>query len=176
MPPGDSLDRAKCAERDFLPRSLRRKVPASTILFAARESLRIPSRPRGAVPRNVATADGKGRLRDAIRKFALVSLGPFGRGTGTGAGAKHERAVPVRQPEEVRFVPIVVAILLALGAGLLVGSRVHTAREARSTYSSYRARTAKGFGEWIRSTFNAVLAVAGAAVLLMVILSAVPHG
>jgi hypothetical protein len=72
-------------------------------------------------------------------------------------------------------VPVVIAILLALAAGLFVGSRVHTAREARATYSSYRARTAKGFGEMIRSAVNAILAIAGAAALIAIVLSALPH-
>ena len=64
---------------------------------------------------------------------------------------------------------VFIAVLLALGAGLLVGGRVHTAREARTNYSAYRSRTAKGFGVWIRSTVSAVLAVAGAIVLLVIL-------
>ena len=66
---------------------------------------------------------------------------------------------------------VFVAVLLALGAGLLVGSRVHGAREARANYSAYRARTAKGFGEMIRSGFSALLAVAGAVALLFILLN-----
>jgi hypothetical protein len=68
-------------------------------------------------------------------------------------------------------VSIFIAVLLALGAGLLVGGRVHNAREARSNYSAYRARTAKGFGEMIRSAVSALLAVAGALVLLFILLN-----
>ncbi|WP_072479046.1 hypothetical protein [Amycolatopsis australiensis] len=66
---------------------------------------------------------------------------------------------------------VFLAVLLALGAGLFVGARVHTAREARANYSAYRARTAKGFGEWIRSTVSAAVAVAGAVVLLVILLN-----
>ncbi|HEY3470907.1 MAG TPA: hypothetical protein VGL47_37625 [Amycolatopsis sp.] len=66
---------------------------------------------------------------------------------------------------------VFIAVLLALAAGLLVGSRVKTARDARVAYTSYRARTAKGFGEWIRSTVSATLAVAGAVVLLVILLN-----
>ncbi len=66
---------------------------------------------------------------------------------------------------------VFIAVLLALGAGLLVGSRVHSAREARASYSAYRARTAKGFGEMIRSAVSAVLAVAGAVALLVILLN-----
>lgn len=66
---------------------------------------------------------------------------------------------------------VFIAVLLALGAGLLVGARVHTAREARANYSAYRARTAKGFGEWIRSTVTAGVAVVGAVVLLVILLN-----
>ncbi|WP_290059356.1 hypothetical protein [Amycolatopsis solani] len=66
---------------------------------------------------------------------------------------------------------VFIAVLLALGAGLVVGSRVHSAREARSNYSAYRARTAKGFGEMIRSTVSAGVAVVGALVLLFILLN-----
>ncbi|MFJ9786642.1 hypothetical protein ACIRSS_44225 [Amycolatopsis sp. NPDC101161] len=66
---------------------------------------------------------------------------------------------------------VFLAVLLALGAGLFVGGRVHSAREARANYSAYRARTAKGFGEMIRSGVSAVLAVAGALVLLFILLN-----
>ncbi|MGW5721234.1 hypothetical protein ACWEVP_34005 [Amycolatopsis sp. NPDC003865] len=66
---------------------------------------------------------------------------------------------------------VLLAVLLALGAGLLVGSRVHSAREARANYSAYRARTAKGFGEMIRSGVSALVAVAGALVLLFILLN-----
>jgi len=45
------------------------------------------------------------------------------------------------------------------------------AREARANYSAYRARTAKGFGEMIRSGFSALLAVAGAVALLFILLN-----
>ncbi|WIX99612.1 hypothetical protein QRX60_36995 [Amycolatopsis mongoliensis] len=66
---------------------------------------------------------------------------------------------------------VFLAVLLALAAGLLVGSRVHNAREARSNYSAYRARTAKGFGEMVRSTVSAAVAVVGALVLLFILLN-----
>ena len=66
---------------------------------------------------------------------------------------------------------VFITVLLALGAGMLVGGRVHTARTARANYSAYRARTAKGFGEWIKSTVSAALAVAGAIALLLVLLN-----
>jgi hypothetical protein len=68
-------------------------------------------------------------------------------------------------------VSVFVAVLLALGAGLLVGSRVHGAREARANYSASRARAAKGFGEMIKSAVSALLAVAGAVVLLVILLN-----
>lgn len=67
---------------------------------------------------------------------------------------------------------VFVAVLLALGAGLLVGGRVHNAREARANYASYRSRTAKGFGEMIRSAVSAAVAVVGAVVLLVIVLNA----
>ncbi|WP_328455828.1 MULTISPECIES: hypothetical protein [unclassified Amycolatopsis] len=66
---------------------------------------------------------------------------------------------------------VFIAVLLALGAGLLVGGRVHHAREARSNYSAYRARTAKGFGEMIRSIVGAGIAVVGAIALLVILLN-----
>ncbi|MEU4251373.1 hypothetical protein AB0F15_28565 [Amycolatopsis sp. NPDC026612] len=71
---------------------------------------------------------------------------------------------------------VFIAVLLALGAGLLVGSRVHSAREARASYSAYRARTAKGFGEMIRSAVSACLAVAGAVALLVILLNVLQQG
>ena len=66
---------------------------------------------------------------------------------------------------------VFIAVLLALGAGLLVGGRFHNAKEARANYSAYRARTAKGFGEMIRSAVSATVAVAGAIVLLVILLN-----
>ncbi|MCR6482505.1 hypothetical protein M8542_06730 [Amycolatopsis sp. OK19-0408] len=66
---------------------------------------------------------------------------------------------------------VFLAVLLALGAGLFVGGRVHSAREARANYSAYRTRTAKGFGEMIRTAVSAVVAVAGALVLLFILLN-----
>jgi membrane protein required for beta-lactamase induction len=68
-------------------------------------------------------------------------------------------------------VSVFIAVLLALGAGLLVGTRVHIAKEARSNYTAYKSRTAKGFGVWIRSMVTAVVAVAGAVVLLVILLN-----
>jgi hypothetical protein len=68
-------------------------------------------------------------------------------------------------------VSVFIAVLLALGAGLLVGGRVHHARESRANYAAYRARTAKGLGIWIRSTVNAGVAVVGAVVLLVILLN-----
>ncbi|MFJ1759316.1 hypothetical protein ACIOD2_03305 [Amycolatopsis sp. NPDC088138] len=66
---------------------------------------------------------------------------------------------------------VFIAVLLALGAGLLVGGRVHAAKEARSSYSAYRARTAKGFGEMIRTMVGAAIAVVGAVALLVILLN-----
>lgn len=68
--------------------------------------------------------------------------------------------------------PVFVAILLALGAGLLVGSRVHGAREARASYTAYRTRTAKGFGTWIKSLVTAGVAILGTIVLLVLLVNA----
>jgi hypothetical protein len=68
-------------------------------------------------------------------------------------------------------VSVFIAVLLALGAGLLVGGRVHAAKEARSSYSAYKSRTAKGFGEWIRSMVTAGIAVVGTIVLLVILLN-----
>jgi hypothetical protein len=68
-------------------------------------------------------------------------------------------------------VSVFIVVLLALGAGLLVGSRVHGAREARANYAAYRARTAKGFGEMVRTAVSATLAVAGAIALLVILLN-----
>lgn len=71
---------------------------------------------------------------------------------------------------------VFIAILLALGAGLLVGSRVHGARDARASYSASRARAAKGLGDWIRSTVSAGIAVAAAAILLFLVFSVLRQG
>lgn len=67
---------------------------------------------------------------------------------------------------------VMVAILITLAAGLYVGARIHVAREARSTYTAYRARTAKGFTEWIRSTITAAFGVAATIALVLVLLAA----
>ncbi|MEV6872420.1 hypothetical protein [Amycolatopsis sp. NPDC051128] len=71
---------------------------------------------------------------------------------------------------------VFMAVLLALGAGLIVGARVHSAKEARANYAAYRSRTAKGFGLWIRSMVTAVVAVAGTIVLLVILLNALQQG
>ncbi|UOX91755.1 AMP-binding protein [Amycolatopsis sp. FBCC-B4732] len=90
------------------------------------------------------------------------------RALSVGSRNKAVRRSPFRRDS---LVSVFIAVLLALAAGLLVGSRVHSAREARANYSAYRARTAKGFGEMIRSAVSAVVAVAGALVLLFILLN-----
>lgn len=67
-----------------------------------------------------------------------------------------------------------IAILLVLGAGLWVGSKVNSAHEAHAHFTSYRHRTVKGLGEWMRHIVTAVLSIAALALLLYVLLIQFP--
>lgn len=70
--------------------------------------------------------------------------------------------------------PPFITILLALAAGLLVGSWVNSAREAHAHFTNYRHRTATGLISWIRHTGLAILGVAGLLVALYVLLVLTP--
>ena len=66
--------------------------------------------------------------------------------------------------------PAVIAVLLMLGVGLVVGSQVTNARSARTQFSTYRTRAVKGFGSWLYSLLVATLGVAAMIVLLFLVL------
>jgi len=55
---------------------------------------------------------------------------------------------------------IVIAILLAVGAGLLIGTRVTTAHDAHVRFSRYRTETNESFGAWFKSVVTAVVSIA----------------
>lgn len=66
----------------------------------------------------------------------------------------------------------IIALLIVLGAGLFIGSRLQSAREAHALFSSYRARAALGLGSWLRHTAVVTLSVIGLLVLLYLIVFA----
>lgn len=68
----------------------------------------------------------------------------------------------------------VVAILLLTCAGLFVGSRVNSAREARAHFTSYRHRTTAGLTAWVRNVVAAALGIAGLLLVLYILLLQVP--
>jgi hypothetical protein len=61
-----------------------------------------------------------------------------------------------------------VVLLLVLGAGLLVGSRLNSASEAHTYFSMSRGRVAKSFSLWMRQLVRAVIGVFGLVVLLWI--------
>jgi hypothetical protein len=65
--------------------------------------------------------------------------------------------------------PAIAAIAIVLGGGLFIGSRFECAREAHQMYTSYRARTAKGFADWIRGLFVTTLSTAALIFVLYMI-------
>jgi hypothetical protein len=83
-------------------------------------------------------------------------------------------SVLITSHKEVAIVSPLVAILLVLGAGLLVGSQVNSAHEAHAHFTSYRHRTVRGLGEWVRHIFTAVLSLGALALLLYVLLVQYP--
>lgn len=52
-----------------------------------------------------------------------------------------------------------IAILLAVGAGLLVGSRMTTAHDAHARYSRYRTETNSSLGTWLKSVVTATASI-----------------
>lgn len=69
--------------------------------------------------------------------------------------------------------PIIVIIIIALSAGLFVGSHVESAHDAHQHFSSYRARTNASFGAWLKNMLIVGASIAGAILLLMAL---VQHG
>lgn len=59
----------------------------------------------------------------------------------------------------------IIVILLALAAGLFVGSHFEIAHDAHQHYSSYRARTSASFGAWIKNTI-----VVGVTIVVVILL------
>lgn len=64
----------------------------------------------------------------------------------------------------------ITAILIALGAGLFVGSRFEGAHDAHQRFSSYRVRTNASLGTWFKSTIVAGIAVVALIFLLYLLL------
>jgi hypothetical protein len=76
--------------------------------------------------------------------------------------------------KEVAIMSPLIAILLVLGVGLWVGSRVNSAHEAHAYFTNVRHRTVRGLGEWVRHAFTAVLSLGVLALLLYVLLVQYP--
>jgi VanZ family protein len=60
--------------------------------------------------------------------------------------------------------PAIIAILIALGAGIFIGRHLEGARESHEHFNSYRARTMKGFNDWVKNT---IIVGAGIAVFII---------
>jgi hypothetical protein len=60
----------------------------------------------------------------------------------------------------------IIAILIALGAGLFVGSRFEGAHDAHQRFSGYRVRTNASLGVWLK---NAIVAIIGAFALILLL-------
>jgi len=45
----------------------------------------------------------------------------------------------------------IILILIGLGAGLFIGDRFERAHDAHQRFSSYRTRTNKSLGDWLKS-------------------------
>jgi hypothetical protein len=60
----------------------------------------------------------------------------------------------------------ITAILIALGAGLYVGSRFEGAHDAHQRFSSYRVRTNASLGTWFKSTIVAWIGLVALILLL----------
>jgi len=53
----------------------------------------------------------------------------------------------------------VILILLAVGAGLLIGSRATIAHDAHEHFNRYRNETNASFGTWIKSGVTAAVSI-----------------
>jgi predicted PurR-regulated permease PerM len=60
----------------------------------------------------------------------------------------------------------IIAIFAALGAGLFIGNHLQTAREAHRNFSSYRTRTNRSLGNWLKGVLVTSVAVMILAFLL----------
>jgi hypothetical protein len=60
-------------------------------------------------------------------------------------------------------------IMIALGAGLLIGSRFESAHNAHERFNSYRVRTNASLSTWLKSTIGVGLEVAALVLVLYVI-------
>ena len=60
----------------------------------------------------------------------------------------------------------IILILIALGAGLFIGSRFEGAHDAHQRFSSYRTRTNKSLAEWLKGTTVTTISVVVLVLLL----------
>jgi hypothetical protein len=60
----------------------------------------------------------------------------------------------------------IIAILIALGAGLFVGSRFEGTHDAHQRFRSYRVRTNASLGAWLK---NAIVSIIGAFALILLL-------
>jgi hypothetical protein len=60
----------------------------------------------------------------------------------------------------------IILILIALGAGVFIGSRFESAHDAHQRFSSYRTRTNKSLSEWLKGATVTTISVAVLVLLL----------
>jgi hypothetical protein len=60
----------------------------------------------------------------------------------------------------------IIGILIALGAGLFVGSRIEGAHDAHKRFSSYRLRTNASLGDWLKRMIVVGISVVALALLV----------
>jgi cytochrome c oxidase assembly factor CtaG len=64
----------------------------------------------------------------------------------------------------------VIAILIALGTGLFVGSRFEGAHDAHQRFSRYRVQTNASLGTWLKKAVIALIAAIALIILLYLLL------
>jgi hypothetical protein len=64
----------------------------------------------------------------------------------------------------------IIAILIALGTGLFVGSRLEGAHDAHQRFSSYRVRTNASLGTWLKKAITAIIGTFALILLLYLLL------
>ena len=64
----------------------------------------------------------------------------------------------------------IILILIALGAGLFIGDRFERAHDAHQRFSSYRTRTNKSLGDWLKGTTVTSISVVVLALLIYLFL------
>jgi hypothetical protein len=62
-----------------------------------------------------------------------------------------------------------IVILLAMGTGLLIGSRVMAAHDAHVRFSKHRTATNSDFGAWFKSAVGATVSIAAVVLLIYAI-------